>query len=75
MTTGEPVFRMFENFQQWVNKGTTWIHGGVCIDKNGKILKNGGDMKTAKYPIAIMHHVGKKAASVCLTAKNEGVPR
>ena len=68
MTTGEPSFRMFDSFQQWVNKAN-WIQGGICIDMAGRICKNGGDMESAQYPVAIMHRVCKKAAGRVLDGR------
>ena len=68
-STGEPVFRMFENFQQWVNKASTWINGGACVDMTGKNLENGKDFKEAVYPVAIMHRVGKVRAGCLLDGK------
>ena len=54
MTTGEPVFRVFRSFQQWVNKASTWIsEGDVCIDSTGKILTIGRDWMDAKYPVTV----------------------
>jgi protein gp37 len=66
MTTGFPVFREFTSYQQWVNKASGWINGGICLDKEGKQLFNGADFANArdedKFPVTIMHRVGKKAA-------------
>ena len=28
-STGTPVFRQFPDFQTWVNKARTWVHGGI----------------------------------------------
>ena len=61
-TTGEPVFRMFENNQQWVNKASTWVNGGTCVDMTGRICRTGADFESAEYPVAIMHRIGKKAS-------------
>lgn len=65
-SSGTPVFRQFGDFQQWVNKAQTWVQGGICLDHDGRELKNGGDMMRArddeKFPVTIMHRVGKKAA-------------
>lgn len=66
MGSGEPVFRCFKNFDEWVNKASTWVQGGTCIDISGKIMRNGGDfMKTrdeGKFPVAILHKTSKKAS-------------
>lgn len=63
---GTPVFRTFDSFQQWVNKASSWVAGGICLDRLGRELKNGGDMATAHdrgdFPVTIMHRVGRKAA-------------
>lgn len=65
-STGASVFRQFESFQQWVNKASTWVQGGICIDRHGGELKNGGDMARARdtgaFPVTIMHKVGKHIA-------------
>lgn len=65
-SSGTPVFRQFGDFQQWVNKAQTWVQGGICLDRDGRELKNGGDMMRArdegKFPVTIMHRVGKKVA-------------
>lgn len=67
MTSGEPVFKMFDSFQQWVNKASSWLGyrsaaaraRTVCVDMSGRILKNGGDFQSASYPVAIMELMGK----------------
>jgi len=68
-TTGQPVFRMFENKIQWVNKANTWMNGGICLDMAGKILRRGVDFDTAQYPVAIMHSIGKKKAGRMLDGR------
>lgn len=72
-STGEPVFRQFDSFQHWVNKARTWVNGGICLDKNGAELKNGGDMMRARnedrFPVTIMHRVGKRAAGRLLDGR------
>lgn len=66
MTSGDAVFRRFETFEQWVNKASTWVNGGICLDVDGKRLEIGADFMAArdagKFPVTIMHRVGKKAA-------------
>lgn len=66
MGTGEAVFRLFDTFERWVNKASTWVQGGICLDKDGRELKNGADMMRArdegKFPVTIMHRVGTKAS-------------
>lgn len=70
---GTPVFRQFDNFQQWVNKAQTWVNGGICLDRHGHEMKNGADMMRARdagdFPITIMHRVGRKAAGRLLDGK------
>lgn len=65
-STGLPVFRQFDSHQQWVNKARTWVQGGICLDRHGRELRNGGDMARARdqdsFPVTIMHRVGKKTA-------------
>ncbi|WP_304305890.1 phage Gp37/Gp68 family protein [Pseudacidovorax intermedius] len=78
-STGEPVFRQFDCHQQWVNKARTWVNGGICLDRHGKELRNGGDMARARdqgnFPVTIMHRVGKKAAGRLLDGRTwDGVP-
>ncbi|WP_321935391.1 DUF5131 family protein [Paraburkholderia sp. J8-2] len=78
-STGLPVFRQFPNYQSWVNKGSTWVRGGICLDTDGRELENGGDMARArdegKFPVTIMHKVGKKAAGRLLDGvEHNGFP-
>ncbi|MGV1913586.1 phage Gp37/Gp68 family protein [Agrobacterium vitis] len=79
MTDGEPVFRQFTTFDQWVNKASTWINGGVCLDRTGRRLKIGGDFMRARdkgtFPLTIMHRVGKKSAGRVLDGvEHNGFP-
>jgi protein gp37 len=71
--SGEIVFRQFATFDQWVNKASTWVNGGACLDRHGVELKNGGDMAKARdegrFPVTIMHRVGKKAAGRALDGR------
>ena len=66
MSTGAPTFREFSSFQEWVNKASTWVNGGICLDANGVELKIGADFMRARdedaFPVTIMHKVGKKSA-------------
>ncbi|MEQ6437169.1 phage Gp37/Gp68 family protein [Comamonas sp. w2-DMI] len=78
-STGRPVFRQFDSHQQWVNKASTWVQGGICLDRHGRELKNGGDMARARdqgdFPVTIMHRVGKKAAGRLLDGRTwDGFP-
>lgn len=61
--TGEAVFHQFRTFGQWVDKASTWVQGGICLDRHGKQLKNGKDFMEARdndaFPVTIMHKVGK----------------
>lgn len=77
--TGEPVFRQFTSFQQWVNKASTWVQGGICLDRHGRDLRNGGDLARARdadnFPVTIMHKVGKKSAGRLLDGRTwDGAP-
>ena len=79
-STGEPVFRQFDSHQQWVNKARTWVNGGICLDRHGRELRNGGDMARARdqgdFPVTIMHKVGKKAAGRTLDGRTwDGMPQ
>lgn len=78
-STGEPVFRQFDGHQQWVNKARTWVNGGICLDRHGRELRNGGDMARAHdqgdFPVTIMHKVGKKTAGRLLDGRTwDGFP-
>ncbi|MUO69173.1 DUF5131 family protein [Agrobacterium vitis] len=78
-TDGEPVFRQFTTFDQWVNKASTWINGGTCLDRTGRQLKIGGDFMRARdkgtFPLTIMHRLGKKAAGRMLDGvEHNGFP-
>lgn len=65
-TTGEPVFRTFETFGQWVNEASTWVGGGICLDPHGQQLQKGDDFIRARdegrFPVTVMHRVGKKVS-------------
>lgn len=71
--TGHPVFRQFATFTQWVNKASTWVNGGICLDKDGNELRNGAAFMKARdedrFPVTIMHRVGKKAAGRLLDGR------
>ncbi|MES2262169.1 MAG: phage Gp37/Gp68 family protein [Pseudomonadota bacterium] len=78
-SSGASVFRQFTNFEQWVNKASSWVQGGICLDRHGRELKNGGDMARARdgedFPVTIMHRVGKKAAGRLLDGvQHDGYP-
>ncbi|MBF2715689.1 phage Gp37/Gp68 family protein [Agrobacterium vitis] len=78
-TDEEPVFRQFTTFDQWVNKASTWINGGICLDRTGRQLKIGGDFMRARdegtFPVTIMHRLGKKAAGRMLDGvEHNGFP-
>lgn len=66
ITSGEMVFRQFDSFEHWVNKASTWINGGICLDRTGTNLSIGRDFMAARdegrFPVTIMHRVGKRAA-------------
>ena len=66
---GEPVFRAFRSHQHWVNKASTWVQGGVCIDAVGNTCRNGKDFKSAVFPVTIMDKVGKKTAGRLLEGR------
>lgn len=73
ISTGEPIIREFTDFQQWVNKASTWVNGGTCVDTAGRICEIGGDMMRARderaFPVAILHKIGKKAAGRLLDGR------
>lgn len=78
-SNGEAVFRQFDSHQQWVNKASTWVQGGICLDRHGSEMKSGGDMQRASdagaFPVTIMHKVGKKSAGRLLDGrKHDGLP-
>jgi protein gp37 len=64
--TGKPAFKLFDSFQHWVNKASTWVKGGTCVDQKGRILRCGADFMRARdentFPVAILHKLGKKRA-------------
>lgn len=71
--TGAPVFKEFATHQQWVDKASGWVNGGICLDRDGHELKRGADFARArdenKFPVTIMHRVGKKAAGRLLDGR------
>ncbi len=60
-TTGKSQYVYYQNKIQWINK-PQWINGGLCLDMSGKIMEKGADFDTAKYPISILHKIGKERA-------------
>jgi protein gp37 len=73
ISTGERVFRAFPDFQTWVNKASTWVNGGICLDAKGRQCSIGADMMRARdegaFPVTIMHRVGKKSAGRLLDGR------
>lgn len=65
-STGEPVFRQFDDFTTWVHKASAWVRDGKCLDINGVEMRIGADMAKARddgrFPVTIMHRVGTAAA-------------
>ena len=51
----------FSSHQQWVNKAASWIGGCgyFCFDATGRRCRNGGDMRTATFPVGFYELVGK----------------
>ncbi|MCX5495769.1 phage Gp37/Gp68 family protein [Kaistia dalseonensis] len=79
MSSGNMVFRQFRDFGQWVAKGDTWVQGGICLDRYGNRLTNGGQMRSAqdegRFPVTIMHRVGKARAGRQLDGRiHDAVP-
>jgi protein gp37 len=57
---GTAVFRSFPDHATWVSKALTWLNkGDVCVDMTGRVLTNGGDFKTAVYPVSVSRKLGK----------------
>lgn len=73
MGTGERVFRAFPDFQTWVNKASTWVNGGICMDAVGRQCCIGADMMRARdegaFPVTIIHKIGKAAAGRLLDGR------
>lgn len=73
MSTGEPVFRQFKDFQHWVHKASTWVNGGACLDAAGRRLNIGADFMRARdegtFPVTIIHRVGKARAGRILDGR------
>lgn len=73
ISSGEAVFKQFTTYQQWVNKAPTWVNGGICLDSTGRALRIGADFMKARdegrFPVTIMHRVGKKAAGAMLDGR------
>jgi len=68
-TNGQgPVFKMYDSYQQFTQK--VWVKkGDYCVDIEGRHCQSGKDFMEAKYPVAIMNRVGKKAAGNVLDGK------
>lgn len=80
MGSGQPVFRTFSSYADWVNKASTRVRGGVCLDTRGRILKNGADMMRSRdedcFPVTIMDRVGwADSGRVLDGATHEEAPR
>ena len=73
MSTREPVFRVFRDFQHWVNKASTWVRGGICLDAMGRRCEIGADLMRARdeetFPVTIMDRVGKARAGRLLDGR------
>lgn len=69
LMNGEPCFRYFSSKEQWINKASSWVNGGICVDQAGKICRVGSDFEQANYPVTIMHEIGKKAAGRLLDGR------
>lgn len=73
MLTKKPVFKQFTSHQQWINKASSWVNGGICLDCDGRELKRGSDFARAwnesKFPVTIMQRIGKKAAGRLLEGR------
>jgi protein gp37 len=69
MTDGSSLFRQFSSYTDWINKASSRVRGGVCLDATGKILDRGADFEQASYPVTIMDRVGKKAAGAMLDGR------
>lgn len=73
MRTGETVFRAFPSFQTWVNKASTWVNGGTCLDAKGRQCKIGADFMRARdegtFPVTVVHRIGKARAGRLLDGR------
>ena len=73
MSTGEPVFRQFNDFQHWVHKASTWVNGGACLDAAGRRLNIWANFMRARdegtFPVTIIHRVGKARAGRILDGR------
>lgn len=79
MTTGQQVFRVFPDFQTWVNKAPTWVNGGACLDAAGRPCRIGADFMRARdegtFPVTVVHRVGKARAGRLLDGvQHDGFP-
>lgn len=73
LQTGAQVVRQFASYLQWVNKASTWVRGGTCVDTSGNVLTRGSHFQAAhdggRFPVAILHRVGKKKAGRLLDGR------
>jgi hypothetical protein len=76
MATGEPRFCVFENFDHWANKASTWMSkGDLLLDANGVVLHCGYDIRHGKAPFTALRKVGKPAAGRLLDGvEHNGYP-
>lgn len=77
MATGEPRFRVFESFDHWVNKASSWMSkGDLLLDSRGMVMHCGYDIKHGKGPFTALRKVGKKAAGRFLDGmEHNGYPQ
>lgn len=71
--TGLAVFRQLQNPQEWASLASSWVEGGVCLDRLGNELRAGPDLAVASdtcgFPVTIMHRVGKNTAGRLLDGR------
>lgn len=77
MATGEPRFCVFQDFNHWVNKASTWMtKGDLLLDANGVVLHCGYDIRHGKEPFTALRKVGKHAAGRLLDGmEHNGFPQ
>lgn len=76
MQTGLAEWPMFDTHLRWVQKASTWVGpADALVDLDGKRCRNGADMQSARYPVAILVLRGKKVAGRVLDGRpHDGRP-
>lgn len=76
MDSGQPVYRVFRDFQHWDAKGYTWMtKGDLVLDAHGERCNTAGDLMRGQAPFTVLRKIGRKAAGRLLDGmEHNGYP-